>query len=484
MQRQEQAPLWEALIKHVHHGYAAFHVPGHKGGRGAPPELCAAWGEPVFRYDLTELPGLDNLHAPAGAIQAAEELAAELYGARRTFFLVNGTTAGLVGAVLAATRPGQRILLPRHVHRSLLAAVILGDLEPVFYPVETDREWGLPGGWKETEAEALIRQTAGAAALVLVHPTYHGLVGPARELTAAAHAAGLTVIADEAHGPHFYLHPLLPPGVLTLGADLAAQSTHKLLGSLTQSSWLHLAGGRVPPAAVAEALRWVESSSPSYLLLASLDLARRQAALTGYAAWEKTLERAERLRRFISGLPGLACLDATDWPGVAGQDKCKLTVRVSGLGLTGPQAAAYLRRTHAVQVELADLNTVLFVLTPADDDQRERQLLTALAALVEEQRGEKAREGMLPELPAPPQRVRPRRAVFGARTYLPWRAARGRVAAQAVVPYPPGVPLVWPGEEFTPEVLAAGEALWKAGIELQGLTPAADGEPRVAVVEE
>ena len=484
MQRQERAPLWEALVAHVRHGYAAFHVPGHKGGRGAPPELDAAWGRPVFEYDLTELPGLDNLHAPAGAVRAAQELAAELYGARATFFLVGGTTAGLVAAVLAATRPGQRILLPRHAHRSLLAATILADLEPVFYPVEVDKEWGLPGGWDETAVEALIRQTPGAAALVLVHPTYHGLVGPARELIAAAQAAGLTVIADEAHGPHFYLHPELPPGALTLGADLAAQSTHKLLGSLTQSSWLHLGGGRVPAAAVAEALRWVESSSPSYLLLASLDLARRQAARNGRAAWHRALELARMVRSGAARLPGLACLEAAGWPGVTGQDLCKLTVRVSGLGLTGREAACYLRRAHGIQAELTDLRTVLFVLTPADGEKDGERLLTALAALARERRGEKARVGELPELPRPVQRLRPRAAAFAPKAYLPWRAARGRVAARAVVPYPPGVPLVWPGEELTPEVLAAGEALQAAGTELHGLTPGEGGEPLVAVVEE
>lgn len=484
MQRQEQAPVWEALLAHVRAAYTPFHVPGHKGGRGAPSELAAAWGRSLMEFDLTELPGLDNLHAPAGAIRAAQELAAKLYGADASFFLVGGTTAGLIAAVLAVTRPGMRLILPRHAHRSFLAAAILGDLEPVFYPVYVDKEWLLPGGWDEEAAEALIRRTRGAGAVVLVHPTYHGLIGRARELATAAHAASLPVIADEAHGPHFYLHPDLPPGALTLGADLAAQSTHKLLGSLTQSSWLHIAGERVAAAQVQEVLRWLESSSPSYLLLASLDLARRQAALMGRSAWGRTLELAERVRAKIGRLTGLTCLDASSWPGVTGQDPCKLTLKVSELGLTGLEAAAYLRRTHGIQVEMADLCTILLIFTPADGEETAKRLLVALSALVREKRGEKGRVWNLPELPLPVQRLRPRQAAFARQVSVPWQAARGRVAARALVPYPPGIPLLWPGEEVTPEVLEVAEAYRRAGVELQGVTKGEGGEPLLVVVEE
>ncbi|MDK2881756.1 MAG: hypothetical protein PWP58_91 [Bacillota bacterium] len=484
MQRQEQAPLWEALLSYVRAGYTKFHVPGHKGGRGAPPELGAAWGRSLLEFDLTELPGLDNLHAPAGAIRVAQELAAELYGADASFFLVGGTSAGLIAAVLAATRPGMRLILPRHAHRSLLAAVILGDLEPVFYPVYVDKEWLLPGGWDEEAAEMLIRRTRGAGAVVLVHPTYHGLIGRAQELTAAAHAASLTVIADEAHGPHFYLHPDLPSGALTFGADLAAQSAHKLLGSLTQSSWLHLAGGRVAASQVQEVLRWLESSSPSYLLMASLDLTRRQAALTGRSAWGRTLELAERVRAEIGRLTGITCLDATSWPGVTAQDPCKLTLKVSDLGLTGVEAAAYLRQAHGIQVEMADLCTILLVLTPADDEETAKRLLAALSSLVRGRHGAKGRVWDLPALPPPVQRLRPREAAFTRQVSVPWRAARGRVAARTLVPYPPGVPLLWPGEEVTAEVLEVAEAYRHAGVELQGVTEGEREEPLLVVVEE
>lgn len=484
MQRQEETPLWTALCAHVESGFSSFHVPGHKGGAGAPPRLVSTWGRAVFSYDLTELPGLDNLHAPAGAIRAAQGLAAELYGARSTFFLVGGTSAGLVAALLASAEPGAKVLLPRHAHRSLLAACILGDFDPVFYPVRVDEEWGLPCGWDQAAAAAAVKENSEARALVLVHPTYQGLVGRTGELTASAHAAGLTVIADEAHGPHFYLHPDFPAGALRLGADIAVQSTHKLLGSLTQSSWLHLGTDRVAPDRVQEVLRWVESSSPSYLLMASLDLARREAAVSGRTAWGRILELAYRLRAGIGALPGIACLTASRLPEVVAHDPCKLVLSVASLGLTGEEAAAYLRREHGIQVELADLSTLLFVLTPADGEEKGEKLLKALAALARERRGARPLKLRLPSLPLPVRRLRPRAAAFAHQVKIPWSAARGRVAAQAIVPYPPGVPLVWPGEEIGTEVLEAADALRRAGLTLEGLQPGEKDEPLVAVVEE
>ncbi|NLY49494.1 MAG: decarboxylase [Firmicutes bacterium] len=484
MQRQRKAPLWAALLDHVQSQYDSFHVPGHKGGAGIPPELLTAWGRSVFSFDLTELPDLDNLHAPEGAILQAETLAAELYRARATFFLVGGTSSGLVAALLSSTRPGDKVLIPRHAHRAVLSACILGDLNPVFYSVRVNKEWGLPGGWDEANAELLIRQNPSARALVLVHPTYHGLVGQTRRLIAAAHAAGLTVIADEAHGPHFYFHEGLPEGALELGADLVAQSVHKLLGSLTQSSWLHLAGPVPEPSRVREGLRWLESSSPSYLLLASLDLARRQAALTGHGDWEQTLELARGLREGIGRVDGIQCLDARAWPGVTAQDPTKLTLNVRSLGLSGREAAAFLRETHGIQVELADAYNLLFVLTPADSLVKGQRLLDALTDLVCYQGGSRCPLALdLPDLPEPRVRLSPRSAVFAAKRKLALEVACGRVAAQAVVPYPPGVPLLWPGEEIGPEVVEVVKAYYRAGIQIQGLEFRA-AEHLVAVVEE
>lgn len=484
MKGQERAPLWEALTAHVAVGYTGFHVPGHK-GRYVPRELSAAWGQEVFSYDLTEVPGLDNLHAPEGAIEKAQQLAADLYGARRTFFLVGGTSAGLISSLLAATQPGDKVLLPRHAHRSLLAAVILGDLRPVFYPAVVDPAWGVVCGWDQGEALRRIRRHTDARALVLVHPTYHGLVGPAAELIDAAKGAGLTVIADEAHGPHFYFHPDFPTGALRLGADAAVQSTHKLLGSLTQSSWLHLGSNRISPQRVAEALRWLESSSPSYLLMASLDLARRRAAQRGREDWNRARRLAQKLRDDLAAIPEVKILSAQLPPPADDLDICKVTIDVSDLGLTGQEAAFYLNHKHKIQVELADLYTLLLIITPGDDEHSIRQAAEAVQEMAQRRQGAAVFRKVLPPLPASGAGVMPpRAAAYACHRTVPLAKAVGKIAAQAVVPYPPGIPLLWPGEEFTAEAVEVLTTDVRLGIPVQGLIADEDQGLKVCIVGE
>ncbi len=483
MKGQEAAPLWEALKAHVRTGYAGFHVPGHK-GRYIPAELYAAWGPAVFAYDLTELQGLDNLHAPEGPIKEAQRLAAELYGARHTFFLVGGTSAGLIASLLAVTKPGDKVLLPRFAHRSLLAATILGDLRPLFYPAAVDPVCGLVCGWDQAEAARIIREHTDARALVLVHPTYHGLVGPAAELIQDAQKAGLTVIADEAHGPHFYFHSDFPAGALALGVDAAVQSTHKLLGSFTQSSWLHIGSERISPEPVAEALRWLESSSPSYLLMASLDLARRQAALTGARDWGRASKLAQELRQALAAVPNLEVWPNNDRFQVKEQDPCKITVYVGRLGVTGPQAAFYLQEKHRIQVELVGFNTLLLIITPADNEETIRRVVSAMKDLAAKYRATGTAPSAVPPLPAVPVRISPREAAFSQKSYLSLSEAVGKIAAQALVPYPPGVPAIWPGEEFTVEVAEVLNRYVRLGIPVQGLNADAGTEPHLLVVEE
>ncbi|MGI6129187.1 MAG: aminotransferase class I/II-fold pyridoxal phosphate-dependent enzyme [bacterium] len=485
MKGQGKAPLWKELTAHVAAGYTGFHVPGHKGSYGLE-ELSSAWGPEILNYDLTELPGLDNLHAPEGVIREAQELAAELYGARCTFFLVGGTSAGLIAALLAATRPGDKVILPRHAHRSLLSAAILGDLKPVFYPAVVDPVHSVVSGWDQDEALRIIDQHTDARALVLVHPSYHGLVGPAAQLIQAARRAGLTVIADEAHGPHFYLHSGFPPGALRLGADAAVQSTHKMLGSLTQSSWLHLGSGRISPARVLEVLRWLESSSPSYLLMASLDVARRRAALHGCQDWGRARQLAEKLRAAIAGIPAVKVMgDPMPLP-VVDYDVCKIVVDVGSLGLTGPKAALYLNQKHKIQLEMAELYTLLFIVTPADDDKSILRAAAALLDLARRYQGNTvSRAAPVPPLPSLPVAVlSPRAAAFARHDVLPVDQAVDKIAAKAVVPYPPGIPLLWPGEQFSAETLEVITAYIRQGIPVQGLTVDANQGLNVSIVGE
>lgn len=468
---QRRAPLHAAVARYVRRAPAVFHVPGHRQGRAAPGALRRLIG-PGLRADLTEAPGLDDLHAPAGAIERAHRLLARAFGAGASFFLVGGTTAGIQALLLAAGPPGSRVVVPRHSHRSVLAGLVLAGHEPVYVRPTYDPDLDLPLGVPPAALDQALAACPGAVAVLAVHPTYHGVPAQVAELAAVAHRHGVPLLVDEAHGAHFAFHPALPEAALAAGADASVQSLHKTGGSLTQSSVLHLAAGSpLPPDRVRELLALVQSSSPSYLLMVSLDLARRDLALYGRARWERALETAARVRRAVGRIRGLRV------PEIPGADPTRILVDVRGRKLSGPQAARALWR-RGVAVELAGPGYVLLVLGPGTGRDDVARLLAALADLPE---GRRAPE-RLGEPPWPQVALPPREALLGPRRRVPLRDARGQVAAEAVIPYPPGIPAVAPGEVLTPEVLEYLARLRRAGAHLQGAS-----DPRlesVAVVDQ
>lgn len=455
---QARAPLLEALLAYVARRPALFHVPGHKQGRGAPAEWRRALGRGALAMDLTEAPGLDDLHAPEGVIAEAQALAAAAFGAGRSYFLVGGTTAGLQALLLAVCRPGDRVVVPRHAHRSVLAGLILSGATPVYVAPEYDRELDIPLGVRPETLQAALAGSGPVRAVVVVHPTYHGTVLDTAGLVDVARHHGALVLADEAHGSHFAFHPALPVPALACGADAVVQSLHKTGGALTQASVLHVrAGSPLDPARVQEALRWVQSSSPSYLLLASLDAARRELALRGKELWARALELAGWARRQINRLPGLRVAE------YLGADPTRLVIDVRGRRLTGRTAASALWN-QGVAVEMSGQGYVLALITPGDTRATVGRLVRALAALPW---GHRAPEPLgLP--PWPEVVVPPREAALGEREAVPLRQARGRVAAELVAPYPPGVPVLAPGECITPAVIEYLERCVALGQHLQG----------------
>lgn len=452
---QHRAPLYEALVAYVRRRPAVFHVPGHKQGRGAPPALRALLGDHGLALDLTEAPGLDDLHAPEGCIAEAQTLAAAAFGAARTHFLVGGTTAGLQALILAACAPGDTILVPRHAHRSVLGGLILSGARPVYLRPEYESDLDLPLGVAPSTLAGAVAAHPGARAVLLVHPTYHGVPAQVRELVALAHGYGLSVLADEAHGAHFAFHPALPETALAAGADAVAQSLHKTGGSLTQSSLVHLGPhSRLDPQRVQAMLRLVQSTSPSYLLMASLDLARRELARDGRAQWARALDTAAYARRRLGAL-------VREWPGA---DPTRLVIDVRPLGMSGPVAAEQLWQ-QGIAVELAGQSYVLALLGPADGSAEVDRLAQALAALSP---GNNDSSPALGQPPWPQVVLSPREAFLAPQEPVPLAQAAGRIAAELVAPYPPGIPVLAPGEHITADVTDYLHRCRRAGTHLQG----------------
>ncbi len=521
---QTRAPLVEALQSYLGQGRISFHTPGHKGGGwpGSTPEsrrcLERIVGERATRLDQTELPGLGNLHrgvGPDDPIWQAQKLLAAAYGADRSFFLVNGSTVGLQALVMATCRPGDKLVISRNVHSSVIGGLILSGAFPVYLESYLDE---LPGGrdeslhrlgekgvgtglnpQKASRGYRVMRSTPPAPTpemvkkalkahpeakgVFITSPTYQGLVPRVAEIARVAHGHGVPLLVDEAWGAHLPFHPALPRPALALGADACVQSAHKTLPALTQGSWLHLKGERIDPGAVEAALSLLQTTSPSYLLMVGLDLARQQVVTGGRRYLARLLSLLGPAREKVKAMEGLELLEEEQARarGYADLDPTRLWVDTGGLRCNGVKAAGFLREEFNLEVEFADPTGFLVLITMADDQVSVSSLVSALAALAARFRGHgQTGEGLLPGSPVesglsyifaclrPEIVLTPREAFMGTTEVVPLQRAVGRVAAEVVAPYPPGVPLLCPGERITREVVVELENLKRWEIPFHG----------------
>jgi arginine decarboxylase len=478
--RPGNVPLIQALLEYQQKRCLPLHMPGHKQGAGQPDWFKELLGAAVFNYDLTELPGLDDLHNPQGAILAAQQAAARCFGAEESFFLINGSTVGLQAMILAAAGAGEEILIPRQAHRSVISGLILAGARPRYLPVEIEPFYQIPLGTRTGDLSEAIAEYPKAQSLLMVHPNFYGITSCLPSLLREAQANGLICLTDEAHGPHFRFHPGLPISALEAGADATVQSLHKLLASLTQTSLLHRQGTRLAADRLRRSLDILQSTSPSYILMSSLDAARWQVEEEGTARLDQTIELAEKARQAINQLKGLHCLGAEiqqnasvgDW------DPTKLVIRVSELGLTGYQAQEILRTRYRIQVEMADYNNVLAMLTLGDGPESAEDLVGALRDLAagHQEFGQAKRQQPFSRLtgtvlgdPLPEVVLTPREAFFGPSIrVIKLEAAEGEVSAETICPYPPGVPLLTPGERITRPIIEMIIELSAAGAAWQG----------------
>jgi arginine decarboxylase len=485
---QPTAPYLEAITAYGFRGSSRFHVPGHKGGEGADPGMRLAFGDRALLLDIPQdIEGIDVGPSPT-PYERAERLAAEAYGAERTWFLTNGATQGNHALCLAMAGPRTRVVLQRNSHASMVDGLILSGGLPTWVAPEYDAELGMAHGVTPESLERALRATPEARSAFIVSPTYYGMEADVEGCAAVAHAADAALVVDNAWGSHFGFHPRLPRSPLELGADAMLASTHKIVGSLTQSAMLLVARtGRVDGAAVARAVRLVRSTSPSSLLMASLDAARRQLAVHGEALLDATIRAAEDARVAIDAVPGCSVVGEglVGRPGVAGWDPLRIVIDVRGTGCTGYDVAAALRSSYDIYVELATHATLVLVLGIAQPLEPLERLAHDFAEAVRSV----SRPGTSPALTRAPAALEqgtalsPREAFLGRGETVPVDDAVGRISAESIAGYPPGIPALLPGERITDEVVSYLRELTSAGARLHGAADPTFATVRVLVEE-
>jgi arginine decarboxylase len=470
---QPNAPYLDALVAYGFRGSTRFHVPGHKGGRGADSGLVNAIGLMALQLDIPQdIEGVDLGPRPT-PYERAERLAAEAHGARRTWFLTNGATQGNHALCLALAALDDAVVVQRNCHSSVIDGLVLSGGRPGFVAPEYDESLGMAHGVTPAALDAELAVTPGARAAFVVSPTYYGLAADVAGLAEVAHARGAALVVDQAWGPHFGFHPDIPESALRLGADAAITSTHKIVGSLTQSAMLHVGpGDRIDVDAVARVVRLVRSTSQSALLMGSLDAARRQMAVHGRVLLSRTLQAAARLREAIDAIPGCSVVgeDLVGRAGVAAWDPLRVVIDVRGSGRTGYEVYAAVREAYDAQLELATHATVVLVLGVAQPAEDLERFAFDFAETIERISVPGTGEALARSATALHNEVAmtPREAFLGDIERVAIADAEGRVSSESIAGYPPGIPALLPGERVTREAIDYLHELVAAGARLHG----------------
>jgi len=477
---QLRTPLFDAMVGLAEARKVSFHTPGHKSGKGISTRFRKFVGPKIFSIDLTTLDEVDSLQKPKGVIKEAQELAAKAYGANRSYFLVNGTTGGNQAMILTTCNPGDKVLVARNAHKSVLAGLIATGAQPIFYLTEVDENLKITLNVAYEATRQAIDAHPEARVLFLTSPNYYGICADLERIISYAHERNITVLVDEAHGPHLKFHPDLPVSALEAGADMCVQSTHKIIGGMTQASMLHAMVKRVDIPTLSNVLRFVQTTSPSYILMASLDLARMQMATEGEKLLDKAIKLAEEARTKINKIPGLLCFGKEMIKGslfsqMGDFDVTKLTITVKDLGLSGYQVSQILNNRYHIQVEMADPFHVLVIVSIGDRRDDLNRLVEALREISKEYSGT-AKPSALEEVGIPlfmnEAILTPREAFFADHHYVEVEKAIGCISSEIVTVYPPGIPLLIPGEVVTQEVLDYLKRMLRLGAFVDGLDEA------------
>jgi arginine decarboxylase len=452
---QFPTPIIDTLKEISVKPHAAFYTPGHKRGQGISAILKDFLGKKVFTADLPELPELDNLFLPEGAIAKSQNLAAQIFGSQHCYFLINGSSCGLIAGILTTCGEGDKIILPRNVHKSIISGLILSGAMPIFINPDYDPVWDMINSITTEQLEKTLQQHPDAKAVLMVYPTYYGVCGNIEKIAKITHDYHIPLLVDEAHGPHFNFHPDLPRSALSAGADLVVQSTHKVLSSLNQSSMLHIQGNLIDQERLNKCLQIVQTTSPNYLLLASLESASQQMALQGYELMQKTLQLAEEAIAKINNISGLEVLQLKPTASFYDLDKTRLTVRVSGLGLTGYQVDDILHQELQITSELSNKESVTFIISLGNTQTDIDHLIQGFTTLSQRYflSSSPSPFPVCSPFPSHPLSISPRTAFFANTERVSLSKAIGRISAEIISTYPPGIPLLITGEVITSSAL-------------------------------
>lgn len=504
--KQQNTPLLDAITKFQEKEPAYFRIPAHRFERGINSRFTEAVGEKIFRYDLSEAEGLDDLHHATGPIKEAEQLAADLWKARKSFFLVNGTTCGNEAMMLSAVKPGEKVMVMRNMHKSILMGLILSGAVPCFINPEYAPDWKLWCSVRPETIEKGFQAHPDCKAVFLVSPNYYGITSNLQAIAEICHKHDAILAIDEAHGSHLYFSDKLPAGALQQNVDMCSQSIHKTAGSMTQSSILHVGSDRIDTSWTAGNLQLVQSTSPSYILMASLDAARQELAQHGSAMMEKAINLSCYMRQKLLEIPGIQVLKRPDSKKEDNKikrshtehiieeivtesqddnqtiydiDTTRVVFSAREYGISGFQLQELLYETGGVSTELADEENVVCVVTFANTKNDVDRLIQTLCRLVNSrellqkhkekldlegaQNTRKTKSVRIPEMV-----LTPREAYFHKKQTILWKDAAGKIAGEMIVPYPPGIPLIYPGERITDEIKLEIDRYLQNGCSLHG----------------
>lgn len=449
---QSKAPVLEAMTQHLQNRVVPFDVPGHKGGRGNS-ELTDFLGKSCLKADVNSMKPLDNLCHPVSVIKEAQDLAAEAFGAKTAFFIVNGTTGSVQTMIMTACKSGDKIIMPRNVHRSAINALVVNGAIPVYVNPGTNKELGIPLGMSVENVKKAIAENPDAKAVLINNPTYYGVCSDLREIVRIAHENNMLALVDEAHGTHFYFGENMPVSGMAAGADMAAVSMHKTGGSLTQSSIL-LCGSNINSDYVRQVINLTQTTSGSYLLISSLDIARKNLALNGKSIFKKTVQFAEYARNEINKLGGYYAFgnELCDNNAFYDFDKTKLSIHTRDIGLAGIEVYDILRDDYGIQIEFGDIGNILAIISAGDRALEIERLISSLSEI--KRLYSKDKTGMFDHEYINPEVITaPQKAFYSNKRSIPINQSSGMVCGEFVMCYPPGIPILAPGERITPEIL-------------------------------
>ena len=477
MADQNKAPLFQAVQEHVRLNAIPLQIPGHKHGHGLE-EYKEFVGENVLRMDLNQTRGIDILWDPSAVITEAEALLAEACQAGAAFFLVNGTTSGVQAMIMSACKPGDRVILPRNVHKSIFNALILSGTQPVYVLPEISGELGIVLSVKAEKIAQAVADNPEAGAVLGINPSYYGITADLSAIVTAARRGGMPVLVDEAHGAHMHFHRSFPLSAMRAGADLSAVSFHKTGGSLTQSSVLLLnKDSDIDPQYLKQVLSLTYTTSPSYVLMCSLDVARKQLATTGEGILERLLAMLRRTRGEINKIDGLFAPDKDyfDQSGDFSFDETKLLVNVRRIGLTGYEVEKLLARDYHILVELADMYNILAITGLGEQQEYLDAFVRALKEIASKSRGSEIKK--LDVIQFDPEIVlQPREAFYCPKVAKPLEECAGEISGEMIMVYPPGIPLVSMGEVITADIIEYVKLLKQEKCTLQGTADPCVGE--------